>query len=304
MKTKDRFAGFLSVAVVAGAVLATAPVYGDTHTWIVNDNWVGNWSASAAHWQSGLGFPAAGDSAIFTDFGSLAQAPIVTLDMSYQGAEALTLLHLKDYATLIVKNYLEWTDSNGAYLSAGFMTVDTGGTIKGHIRTCSNAAYPTSLKFTGGACDGGEWRTEDDRMDIVYSVVGSASGNTIKPTALKNANQTGGYNYVPMFDFTLDASGVAPIQLTGTNPLQFASSSPANPYRLTVDMASYTGPAVSIPLFIFSGGTDTDRMFAPANITISNQPVAGSPWSVVQTDSAVTLTPTNPPSTGTMFIVR
>ena len=47
-------------------------------------------------------------------------------------------------------------------------------------------------------------------------------------------------------------------------------------------------------------------MFDPANITITGAPVAGSPWSVVQTDSGVTLTPTNAPSTtsGTLIIVR
>jgi autotransporter-associated beta strand protein len=302
----------LRVAVVVCAVLGLASSASAQSHYFRGAGWVptavDNLWSTAANWANGAngfpGVPGAGATIRFETDGTGSFFPL-TMDVDYSGG-ALGYCRFTGAESVSIQNYFKVAYGGTALqlmngsAGAAHIAVPSSGTIDADIVLGNERTWGIPvIDFTGGKWVAGNVRTYSGGRQGGIIRVSSASGTLTPGAAVITAALETTMLQRPCFDFALANTGVAPITFTAADPLQFTGGAAGtNPFRLTVDMAAYTGGAVSIPLITFSGGTDTDRLFASDAITLSNAPVAGAPWSVVQTDSGVTLTPTGSPTHG------
>jgi len=221
----------------------------------------------------------------------------IIMDVDYS-AGALNTAEFFGCETVSMQNYFKVTGVGLRLVNGGngptgsYVRFDPTGTHWGNVAVDSSASRPPpTIDFAGGDWAAGNLRYGNEQRSIFK--VSSAAGS-ITPGAIQVTNAPSGTdpNRWPTVDLELAATGIAPVTLTDADPLQFTGTAAGtNPFKLTVDVTAYTGAASSIPLFIFSGGTEpTDRMFAdPGNITIT-QTTPGQ-WWVTQSDTGVTLVP-------------
>ena len=217
----------------------------------------------------------------------------IIMDVDYS-ADALNTAEFFGCETVSMQNYFKVANRiklvNGGNGPAGStVRVDPTGTIWGDVSTESSASrLPPTIDFAGGDWAAGDlWYGNEQRS--IFRVSGATGSITPGAIEVRDAPwDADNPNRWPRIEFVLASAGAAPVTLTDADPLQFTNTAAGtNPFKLSVDVTGYAGPAVDIPLFIFDNA-DTDRMFDPDNITIEGVPVD---WTadVEQTDDGVTL---------------
>ena len=253
----------------------------------------GNIWSDDANWTNGT--PGAGMGFRIEQYGAEAAVTgTIIMDVDYS-AGALDQAAFFGAETVSIQKYFKATNHiklhNGGNGPAGsYVRVDPTGTIWGDVFVgSSHTRPPTTIDFAGGDWDAGNLRYGNEHRSI-FKV--SSDTGSITPGAIQVTNAPWAAtdpNRWPIIDFELASAGIAPVTLTDADPLQFTNDAAGtNPFKLSVDMTAYTGPAVDIPLITFGTGvTDTDILFDAA-ITIEGVP---GDWiaNVVQNDSGVTL---------------
>ena len=252
----------------------------------------GNLWSDDANWTDGT--PAAGWGFRIEQYDAdAAGTGAVLMDVDYS-ADALNTAQFFGTETVLIQEYFKadtiWLNNGGNAPNGAYISVGPTGTIWGNVIFGSEVPRnPPVIDFAGGDWLAGNVTTggQSNRQGGIIKV--SATSGVLTPGNF-NVSQARSETFedIAGFEFALAADGVAPINLTDGDPLQWTGGAAGTqPFRLMVDASLYTGPAGDIPLFIFDNA-DTDRMFAAANITIDGVPVD---WvaDVEQTDDGVTL---------------
>jgi hypothetical protein len=282
----------MTLLAVVGLVLALAPAAqaATTVTWIGPDG--GDWDTDT-NWDFGTKPASSGHYAKFSE------AARPTSPFTMINANSVELVSVSGKPELHISNVLTLTGSKAQIElnesdPGALIKIIENGSLNGNIqlRGYKDRANSSTVEFAGG-----DW-TSGDLASLGTGILKvSSTQGTINPVRILGSAQTGPA-WRPFIEFVLESTGVAPIAFTGADPVQLTGS----PYSLTVDMTSYTGAATSISLITFATGvTDTGRIFDldPTYFTLTDP--SGN-YSVVQSDTGVSLVV--PPPAGTVLIIR